>query len=114
MFYLVKVSQIARATSGRLQTKFYDKYDDFIFPIVILPHLSTNITVAPAYRIYISQLICYSRVCAQCIAFLDRARLLTQKLLQQDYVVPRLKTSLQICYVRHHELVGRYLISFLK
>jgi hypothetical protein len=54
MFYLVKVSQIARATSGRLQTKFYDTYDDFIFPIVILPHLSTNITVAPEYRIYIS------------------------------------------------------------
>ena len=64
MLYLVKVSPIARVTSGRLQTKLYDEYDDFIFPIVIFPRLSANITVAPSYRIYISQLMCYSRVCA--------------------------------------------------
>jgi hypothetical protein len=40
-----------------------------------------NIPTSPAYGIYISQLICYSRVCAQYSDFLDRAQLLTQWLL---------------------------------
>ena len=38
----------------RLRTKLYDKRDDFNFPIV-------NFPAAPAYGIYISQLIRYSR-----------------------------------------------------
>ena len=38
----------------------------------------------------ISQLICYSRAYAQYSDFLDRAQLLTQKLLKQDYVAPRI------------------------
>jgi hypothetical protein len=40
--------------------------------------------------------------------FLDRAQLLTQKLLKQGYVAPRLKSSLQKCYGRHQDLVDRY------
>ena len=36
----------------------------------------------------ISQLICYSTTYAQYSDFLDRAQLLTQKLLKQDYVSP--------------------------
>jgi len=34
--------------------------------------------------------------------------MLTQKLLKQGYVAPRLKPSLQKLYVRHHNLVDRY------
>ena len=49
----------------------------------------SNITSAQ-YGIYISELIRYSRVCAQYSYFLDRALLLTQlKLLKQGYVAPR-------------------------
>jgi len=36
-----------------------------------------QILESPVYRVYISQLTCYSRVCAQYIDFLDRAMLLT-------------------------------------
>jgi hypothetical protein len=37
--------------------------------------------------------------------FLDRSQLLAQNLLKQGYVVPRLKSSLQNFYGRHHYLI---------
>ena len=42
---------------GRLKTKLYDKRDDSSFPIVNFPFLSSNMPAAPAYGVYISQLI---------------------------------------------------------
>jgi hypothetical protein len=50
-------------------------------------------------------------ICTQYSDILDRAQLLTQKLLKQFYVVPSLKSSLQIFYGRHRDLVDRYEIS---
>ena len=70
----------------------YSKRDDFTFSIVNLPFISSNI---PAH---------YS-------CFLDRAPLLTQELLKQGHVAPRLKSSPQKFYGRHHNLVDRYEIS---
>ena len=48
-----------------------------------------------SFGVYISQLIRYSRTCAQYSDFLDRTKLLTQKLLKQGYVEPKLKSSIQ-------------------
>jgi hypothetical protein len=48
---------------GRLRTKHYDKGDDFNFPIVNFPFICSNIPTAPAYVVYIFQLIRYSRAC---------------------------------------------------
>jgi hypothetical protein len=52
----------------------------------------------------------YSRVCAQYSDFLDRVQLLPQKLLKQRYVAPRLKSSQQKFYGRHHHwlTIGKY------
>jgi hypothetical protein len=44
-------------SEGRLRTKLYDKRDDFNFPIVNFPFICSNIPAAPAYGVYISQLI---------------------------------------------------------
>ena len=65
---------------GRLKTKLYDKRDDFSFPIVNFPFLSSNIPAAPAYGVYISQLIRYFRVCIFYHDFLDSRLLLIRKL----------------------------------
>jgi hypothetical protein len=65
---------------GRLKTKLYDKRDDFTFPIVNFPFISSNMHVSPAYGVNISQLLHYSRTCAQYSNVLDRAQLLTPKL----------------------------------
>ena len=66
--------------------------------------ISSNIPAATAYGVYISQLIRYSRACAQYYNFLDRA----QTLLNKGYVIPRLTVSLQNFYGRHDDLVSSY------
>ena len=59
---------------------FLHTYDnkrvDFTFPIVNFPFICINITTSQAYRVYISQLIRYSRACAQCSEFFKRVPLL--------------------------------------
>jgi hypothetical protein len=96
-------------SQGRLRTKLYDKRDDFNFPIVNLPFICSNIPAAPAYGVYISQLIRYSRACGSYHDFLDRGLLLTRKLLNQEFLLVKLKSSLlRKCYGRHHDFVDRY------
>ena len=62
----------------RLRTKLYDKKDDFNFPIVNFPFICSNIPAAPAYGVYIFQLIRYSRACGSYQDNLDRGFLLTK------------------------------------
>ena len=71
------------------------KNHDFIFPIVNFSFISSNIPASPAYGVYISQLVRYSRAYAQYSDFIDRVQLLTQKLLKQGYIAHKLKSSLQ-------------------
>ena len=56
---------------GWLRTKLYDKRDDFNFPIVNFPFIFSNISAVPAYGVYISQLVRYSRACGSYQDFLD-------------------------------------------
>jgi hypothetical protein len=74
----------------KLKTELYEKRDDFTFPIVNFLFISSNIPGSPAYVVYISQLIRYSRACDQCSDFLDRG-----ERYKQWYVAPRLKSLLQ-------------------
>jgi hypothetical protein len=62
----------------------YYKRDDFNFSLS-----SSNISTALAYGVYISQLLHYSRACAEYIDFLERAQMLRQKLLQRSKVGPK-------------------------
>jgi hypothetical protein len=94
----------------RLRTKLYDKRDDFNFPIVNFSFIFSNIPAAPAYGVYISQLIQYSRACGSYQESLDRGLLLTRKLLNQGFFLVMLKSSQKFCG-RHHDLVDRYGIS---
>jgi hypothetical protein len=98
-------------SEGRLRTKLYDKRDYFNFPLVNFPFICSNIPAAPAYEIYISQLIRYSRACGSYQDFLDRGLLLTRKLLNQMFLLVKLKSSLRKFYGRHHDLFDRYGIS---
>jgi hypothetical protein len=100
-------------SEGRLRTKLYDKRDDFNFHIVNCPFICTcsNIPAAPAYGVYISQMIRYCRTCGSYQDFLDRGLLLTRNLLNQGFLLVKLKSSLRKFYGRHHDLVDRYGIS---
>ena len=90
---------------NRLRTELYDKRGDINFPIVNISVICSNIQAAPAYDVYISQLIRYSRVCASYHASLDRWFLLTRKLLNQGFILTTLKSSLRTFYGHHHRLV---------
>ena len=97
-------------SDGRLGTKLYDKRDAFNFPIVNFPFICSNIPAAPAYGVYISQLIRYSRTCGSYQDFLDRGLLLNNKLLImiQGFSFVGLKSSLRKFYGRDTDLVNRY------
>ena len=77
--------------------------------------IRSNITAAPAYGVYmyISQLIRYSRDCSSYHDFLDRGLLLIRKLLDQGFLVVKLKSSLQKFYGCHWhcDLVNCYRMS---
>ena len=69
----------------KLTTRFYDKRDDFNFPIVNFPFLSSNIPSAPAYGVNVSQLIRFARACSNYQDFIEHGKVLTTRLLSQGY-----------------------------
>jgi hypothetical protein len=79
---------------GSFKNKLYDKRNDFNFHIVNFPLIWSNIPAAPVYGVYISQLIRFSRACGSYQDFLDRGKLLTRKLLNQGFLLVKLKSSL--------------------
>ena len=85
--------------------------DDFNFLIVNFPFLSSNIPSAPAYGVYVSQLIRYARTCSNYQDFMERGKVLTQKLLSQGYQKTKLVATLKKFYGRHHDLVNPYNVA---
>jgi hypothetical protein len=81
---------------GELRTNLYYKRNDFNFPIVNFPFICSNSPAAPAYGVYISQLIRYSRACDSYQNFLDRGLWLTRKQLNQGFLLVNLKSSLNV------------------
>jgi hypothetical protein len=49
-------------TNGQPSIRRYDKGDDYNFAIINCPHLDSNIPTAPAYGVYISQLVLYKAI----------------------------------------------------
>jgi len=73
----------------------YHKRDDFKFSMVNFPFICSNIPAAPAYGVYSSDLIRYSKACGSYLDFLERGLLLTRKLMNQ-------RLSL-LSWIRHFE-----------
>ena len=60
---------------------------------------------------FASQLIRYSRACGYYQDFLDRVLLMIRKLLNQGFLLVKLKLSLRTFSCRHHDLVNCYRIT---
>ena len=73
-------------TNGIVSSKIYDKRNNFNFEIVTFPFLDGDVPRSPSYGVYISQLICFARVCSNVDDFNNRNLFLTAKLLKQDYI----------------------------
>ena len=91
-----------------LSSKLYDKRDDFDFPIVNCPFMSSNIPSCPAYGVYISQLLRYLRACTKYAHFFERHTALARKLFCQGYTVPGLMRSFKKFFGRHSEEITKY------
>jgi hypothetical protein len=83
----------------------------FFYWVVNFLSIYSIIPAAPGYGVYITQLQRYSRACGCSNDFIDRGLQLTRKLLNQGFLLVKLKSSLRRFYVRHHDLVDRYGIS---
>jgi hypothetical protein len=105
--YKYGITYVEIDSEGRLRTKLYNKRDDFNFFIVKFPFIYINIPAAPAYGVYISQLIRYSRAWGSYQDFLDRGLLLSKKLLNQGFALVKLKSSFR----KFYDMDNRYGIS---
>jgi len=86
---------------SELRTKLYDGRIDLNFPIVNFPFIRCNIPTSPAYGVYITHLIQYSRACGSYHDFLHRGLLLSKNVLNQGLLLINMTSSLRKIYGRH-------------
>ena len=80
------------------------------FSIVNFPFMSSNTLSAPAYGVYVSQLICYARACSNYQDFMECEKV-TTRLLSQGYQKTKLVATLKKFYGRHHDQVNPYNVA---
>ena len=89
----------------QITTCLCDKRDDLNFYIVNFPFLSSNIPSSPAYGVFVSRLVRYSRSSSDHRDFVKRNSILVAK---QGFSLSRLHHAFKNCYGRHQDLIGKY------
>ena len=82
------------------------KRDDFDFDIVNFSFLDGDVPRHPSYRVYISQLIRFARVCSHVDDFNTRNKCLIAKLLKKVYRYHKLRKAFS--NRRHYELISKF------
>ena len=95
-------------SDGLIQTKIYDKRDDFDFDIVNFPFLDGDVPRSTSYGVYISQLIRFARMSSHVDDFNTRNKVLTAKLLRQGYRYHKIPQVFSKFYRRHFDKVSKY------
>ena len=101
-------------SNGFVSSKIYDKPDDFDFDIVNFPFLDGDSSHSTSYRVYISQLIRFTRVSSYVADFNACNKSLTARLLQQGYQYHKLRKTFSKFYRRHYELVSKFNVGLKK
>ena len=91
-----------------VKTKIYDKRDNFDFDIVNFPFLDGDVPRSVSNGVYISQLIRFARVSSHVDYFNTRNKVLTAKLLRQEYRYHKLRKAFSKSYWRHYDIVSKY------
>ena len=97
-----------RDKSNNITTKLMTNMTHLASTFVNFPFMSSNIPSAPAYGIYVSQLIRYARGYSNYSDFLSRHRALVTRRLSQGYKVDCLSNTFKTFYGKHTDLVGQY------
>ena len=90
-------------TNGIVSSKIYNKRDDFNFEIVNFPFHDGDVPRSLSYGVYISQLVCFARVCSNVDDFNNRNLFLTTKLLKQGYRYHKFRKAFSKFYHRNSE-----------
>ena len=91
-----------------LSHRLFDKRDNFKFPIVNFPNLSGNIPTSQSYNVFTAQLIRYARGCLHVHDFYARVKILTEKLLNQNFKLCQLQKTYSKFLVTRHFLLTKY------
>ena len=86
---------------------FYDKHDDFGFPIDNFPWLSGDIPRLPSYGIYFWQLVRFARCCASVLDFHSKNLQITSKLLTQ-IIYHKLRKTFGKFFRSYSELLSKF------
>ena len=63
--------------NGKFSTDLHDRRDAFNFEIVNFPHIDSNMPSKPAYKVVISEVVRYLKVCCSNQDYVYRSKLLT-------------------------------------
>ena len=95
-----------------VKTKIYNKRDDFDFDIVNFPFLDGDVSLSTSYGVYISQLIRFARLSSHVDDFSTRNKVLTAKLLRQEYRYHKIRKMFSKFYWRPFDIVPKYNVGF--
>ena len=95
---------------GIIDTTLFDKREEFSFPIVNFPFLSSNIHFKRSHGIFVAQLLRFVRV-MKCGDFVVRARRLASQLCNQGFSETILRRKFSTFYHTHYHLVSNYKAS---
>ena len=97
-----------RINNKQITTCLYDKRDDINFNIVNFPFLNSNIPSSPAYGVFVSQLVRYSRSSSDYLDFVKRSSILVERLAKQGFSLSRLHHAFKKFDGRLQNLIGKY------
>ena len=86
--------QLNKANTFDTEAAFLDLHLPISNDIVNFPFLDGDVPRFTSYGVYISQFICFARSSSHVAYFNTRKKLLTQKLLKQDYRYHKLRKNL--------------------
>ena len=72
-------------TEKGIQTKVYNKVDDFDFPVVTFTFASGNMPLPIGYNIFFGQILRYSRICSHKEEFMNKTASLYNTLVNHGY-----------------------------
>ena len=92
-------------------TRLYDKRRDFSFKVVSLPNMKSNIPTAPTYGIFTGELYRLSKSCSEVTQFISEVKLLTSKLIIQNFNKNMLNHKLA-CFLRNRPAcISKYWVN---
>ena len=94
-------------SDNKFYTKLFDKRDAFDFQIANFPDLSKK----HSYGVFVSQLVRYARCCDELKDFVDRTKILIDRLTKQNFVLSQLRRTFVKFTTTDYKLLFKYNVS---